>query len=160
MTTEGTMTEALADLAQKRQAYEQAKAALDAKRKAFDDEHRAEIEAVAEKKVLVDVVESAVRTQAVDCFKATGSTKPANGVEVKLWTVAVFDPDSAREWAMKNIPALMRLDEKAYEKLLKEVRDSDTLQALMGSMPGAITKDPRASIARDLSMYTALVTQE
>lgn len=146
------LTAELAALAKARADYEAAKAVLDAQRAAWEAEHQAEIDRVATLKHELAAREESAREAALQRYGETLDTKPVDGVEIKLYDTVTVDPDAATAWARTHMPALLVLDMRAYEKVLREVRSSKLLSGLM-TMPGDVVKTPKATLARDLSMY-------
>lgn len=153
------MSWAVGHLAETRQRYEQAKTSLDAKRATWEAEHQAEIDAVAAYKIQMERYEQVVRDQALEHFRATGEKKPHTAVEIKMWDEAQYNPAEAAGWCQFQMPALLVLDAKAYEKILRAVRDSKTLSDThLATMPGRVVDQPKVSIARDLSAYLPVLS--
>ena len=87
--------------------------------------------------------ESQVKALAVAMYQATGEKKPADGVQVKLFTTLNYDKEKAFHWACETGIAVMptALDVKAFEKIAKA-----TVIPFV-----TITEEPRPSIDSDLS---------
>lgn len=150
---ENSLKEQLVLLAATRKAHQEKKAELDALREAFNAQHA---ELVAEVDRLSGVQkesEETCRNLGLVVFHTTGNKKPFEGVEVKLWDVAAFNATEAEQWCRVNMPALLILNGKAYEKVLRERANSETLKAVLPDMPGDVTEEPKTSLGRDLSQY-------
>jgi hypothetical protein len=143
----------LRELAGRRQAYEKAKAEVDAKREAWEAENQPLLLSALAHKTALEHAEATTRTAVEKHYEDTGESKPAPGVEVKIVEVPVFEPADAAAWARQYMPGLLTLDEKAYGKVLREVTNSKTLTAVLPAMPGLMVADAKAYIARDLSAY-------
>lgn len=146
------LTAELAALAQARADYDAAKAALDAARAEWEAERQVEFDHVAALKRALETREEAAREAALRLYGETLETRPAEGVEIKLYDTVTVDPDAATAWARTHMPALLVLDMRAYEKVLREVHNSRLLSDLL-AMPGVVVKTPKATLARDLSLY-------
>ncbi|MFA5379444.1 MAG: hypothetical protein WC455_27050 [Dehalococcoidia bacterium] len=145
---------AVAHLADARQRHEAAKAKLDAAKAAWEAEHAAEIAETAQLKVLQERYDQVVRDQALEVFQQTGNNKPHAATEVKMWDVPQYAPNEAFNWCRSNMPALLVLDEAAYEKILRAVRASKTLtDTHLATMPGQVIEQPKVSISRNLTAY-------
>jgi hypothetical protein len=140
-------------LAQARLEFEQAKAELDAERKAFDERNAHLISKVESYRKELELRDNSLRDAVLDSFKIDENPKPHDGIEIKQVDSATFDKVAAHQWAISNAAALLTLDVKAYDKLLREVRGNKTLTAVFGSMPGEVVKEPKVYIAGDLSAY-------
>lgn len=119
--------------------------------KSDEDAIKAEIaerlQAVSEKRRNIEneiaTLETTIRNAAVALYSETGCKKPADGVEVKLFTECKMnDQDAARNWCFDNLPAALKLDTAKVEKYAKE----------FGDVPGVeiVTGIPRAQIASKL----------
>lgn len=143
----------LTELAAARQEYEQKKAELDALTNAFNDLHAELISKVDELNTVKKTHEETCRNLGLVEYHATGEKKPIDGVEVKLWDVTLFDPIEALQWCRVNMPALLMLNDKAYDKVLRERANSKNLRDALPDMPGQVAEEPKTSLARDLSQY-------
>lgn len=92
-------------------------------------------------------LEQEIRTTAVEVFEETNETDIAVGVKIKLFSTINYDVDEATEWAKNNAPMLMKLDTKAFEKIVKSSGASVQVRSL------EISKKPVATIAKDLSAW-------
>lgn len=93
----------------------------------------------------VDDKERQLRRDAVRAAYDTDNFEPPQGITLKHFTEVVYDPKVADTWARVNVPALMVLDTKTFEKA-----------ARAGTLPGApvqLVEDVRATIASDLSAH-------
>lgn len=140
-------------LALARSEYEEAKAKLDAARKAFDEQNAALIAEVETKRSNQETQDKIVRDLALGLFANDEIAKPIAGIEIKMVERTEFRYQDANMWAFENARALLALDTKAYDKLLREVRGNKTLTAVFGSMPGEVVKEAKVYIASDLSAY-------
>lgn len=116
-------------------------------------------EGKAEEKVLaqlafirqdIKAVEATIRGTALEHYDETGEKEPWPGVKIKLYTVVRYDPKTALAWAKENSPNLLALNKRAFERAAKS--------GLTGPM-GAVGKEPRAQIVRDLSEYLPTVAE-
>jgi len=104
--------------------------------------------AVAERRLQetqVAAKENLLREDAAQAAYGTDNFEPPAGITMKHFTQVVYDPKQADTWARVNVPALMVLDTKTFEKA-----------ARAGTLPGApvqLIEDVRATIASDLSQY-------
>jgi hypothetical protein len=147
------LTDLLSQLAQARIEAKAVEEKLAALKKAFEEQNAELIAEVNAKDLALQEIDHAVRENVMDMYGLNGEVKPAAGVEVKQMDKADFVPDAARAWAISNVAALLTLDTKAYDKLLREVRSNKTLTAVFGSMPGEVVKEPKVYVASDLSAY-------
>lgn len=91
---------------------------------------------------MVAGLEEQIRELAVAEFKSTGEKKPHEKVVVKIFkTFKINDAKKVWDWAFKNLPAALKLDEKKIEKYANE----------FGEVEGTETgEEPRAQIATEL----------
>lgn len=104
-------------------------------------EQRREYLAVA--KVDVKDAEADVRKAALAVYTENGDTAPHQTVRIKLFTVLEYDDSEAHAYARQNFPHALKLDKRAFEKVAKVIEPDFV----------TITKQPRATIARDLSEW-------
>jgi hypothetical protein len=101
---------------------------------------------VGETSATVSQMEEAVRSAALESFRADGNKKPHPAVSIKIFqTTKILDEDAAREWCFANFRPALKLDAKTFEKAAKD-----------GNVPAelvTIGEDPRAQIATDLDEY-------
>jgi len=93
----------------------------------------------------VDDKERQLRRDAAQAYRSDWSGDLPDGITIKKHTELVYDPKVADTWARVNVPALMVLDTRTFEKA-----------ARAGTLPGApvqLVEDVRATIASDLSAY-------
>lgn len=150
---ENSLKAQLTELAQARQHYNEKKSELDALRAEFETKHA---DLIAEVSTLSDaqkVAEGTCRDLGLVAYFTTQNKKPVAGVEIKLWDVATFDPLEALQWCRVNMPALLMLNAKTYEKVLRERANSKNLRDALPDMPGSVTEEPKTSLATDLSDY-------
>jgi hypothetical protein len=79
----------------------------------------------------------------VEAFDETGKTHPHPAVTIKQFTVLVYTADDALEYAREHLPQALKLDKHVFERVAKAAQPPFVL----------FTKEPRATIARDLSEY-------
>lgn len=151
----------MTQLAEARAQYERIKARHDDELTAWKAAHQAMIDEMEQAKAALDTAESAARDMALAAYAETEQTRPAPGVTIKLFDTVAVDSSEARTWALANMPVLLTLDMRAYEKVLREVSGSKLLTGLFGTMPGYVTQEPKATIDRDLSyLLPARTAQE
>ena len=85
-----------------------------------------------------------VRDTAVEHWSEDGETAPWEGVKVKMYTVVEYDRKEAEQWARVNAPYMLVLNKAAFEKAAK---------VNLTGLVAKLKKEPRATIARDLSWY-------
>jgi hypothetical protein len=89
----------------------------------------------------VEDATAAVRRAGVEAFEETGKTRPHPAVTIKQFTVLDYDEDEALLYARYNLPQALKLDRRVFERVAKAAQPYFV----------AISKEPRATIARDLS---------
>lgn len=146
-------------LAERRQKHAEAKARLDALRADFDKEHAALIAMESRLKAAANAVESTLRIAAVNAYHAVDEKDLIPGVSIKVYKVAEFDLNAALEWSKRNMPALLVLNTKAYEKVLTVRADHKGLQEALPDMPGKVGNTPKSNITGDLSAYLPAVKE-
>jgi hypothetical protein len=151
---------AVGHLADARQRYEQAKAALDAKRAAWEAEHQAEFDDLAALKTQMERYDQVVRDQALEAFRATAEKKPHPAVEIKIVESPLFDTPLAEDWARRNMPGLFVFNSKAYGQILRAWHESKTLAGVLPPMPGRMEAEPKAYISSNLSNYLPVMSDE
>ncbi len=85
-----------------------------------------------------------IRDTACEHWSEDGDKHPWPGVVVKMYTVVEYDPKEALAWAKVNAPSFLRLNKSAFEKAAK---------VNLTGLVAQVKKEPRATIARDLSQY-------
>ena len=90
-------------------------------------------------------LESDVRVRACEAFGETGIAKPAEGISIRLFTTLAYDLTAVTNWCRGIMPGLLMLDTKRFERMARE--------DLLPGAPVEIIKEPRATIATDLSAY-------
>lgn len=89
------------------------------------------------------VLESRIRELALESFALDQNKHPHEKIDIGLYTEAeVSDPAQAREWAFKNLPVALDLNETKVKNYAKDY----------GNVPGVIIKTevPRVKIATKL----------
>lgn len=83
------------------------------------------------------------RRLVLEGYEATGAKRPHPAAQIKLFTVLDYDYEAAVEFCQAAYPQGIKLDKRTFEKAARAL-----------SLPFVtVTKEPRASIARDLSEY-------
>jgi len=106
--------------------------------------------ACADASMLVDDLTAQVRQAALAAFEQTGDKKPNAAVQIKEYVLITYEDAAALEFCRKVAPNALKLDRRAFEKIAK-----------LGIEAGGqfapdfvtVTKEPRASIASDLSPW-------
>ncbi len=88
---------------------------------------------------------SKVRELALDNFYATENSRPAEGVQVKLFSKVEYAPNLALDWCIAHATKYLQLDTRAFEKAAPVLKD-------LGA-PVTLTREPRVSIGTDLSAW-------
>jgi hypothetical protein len=100
--------------------------------------------AVSEKNIVVRDLADFVRDRAVRLFVQDSTRKKLNSaVTIKEYTVLVYDSSDALEFARQHVPKALKLDKRTFEKAAR-VLEPDFV---------TVTKEPRATIASDLSAW-------
>jgi hypothetical protein len=94
-------------------------------------------------KLDVEDATAAVRRAGVEAFEESGKTRPHPAVQIKQYTVLDYDDAYALEYARQHLPQALKLDRRVFEKVAKAAQPDFV----------AISKEPRATISRDLSEY-------
>lgn len=91
--------------------------------------------------------EEAARVAVLAAYKESGKKSPGYGFSVRVRRDVEYDPELVRSWAFANMPALLKLDEKQFDR---------AVLAGVAICPHAdILETPQATIATDLSKYLA-----
>ena len=142
------MTDTLVRLAEARREMEAAKEQL-AERQAFLEDapiYHAVVFArdwLRESQEQIARLTTQLRLEALEVYEATGNKKPWPGVQIKMYTVVEFNEVEARNWCLEHADSFLKLDTTSFKK---------TAENLVGA-PVTITREPRISIASDLSQY-------
>lgn len=142
------LREAVQKLAVARSAEAAVKVVLQEKRDQFAAANAALLATEKEAKTAVAQAEADVQALSLAAYNADKSNKkPAEGVEIKLFTVYTYDPAKAFAWAKEKGMCLIpeKLDEAAFQKVAAATPDSVPFVT--------ITKEPKPTIAKDLSAY-------
>lgn len=95
----------------------------------------------------LDAAEEAARDAVLTAYKESGQKSPGYGFSVRVRRDVEYDPELVRSWAFANMPALLKLDEKQFDR---------AVLAGVAICPHAdILETPQATIATDLSKYLA-----
>lgn len=91
----------------------------------------------------VNKLEAEIREEALDEFKATGTKKPHESVQVQFYSIVKeYNEAAAREWCFQNFRPALTMDTKTFEKAVKD-----------GQIPDSIAQsdvEPRVKIATKL----------
>ena len=142
------MTDALRELAAARAELEAAKKQL-AERQATLEQvaiYHAVVLAkdwIRESQEQIAELTDQVRAEALAAFQETGNKQPWPGVQIKMYSKIEFSEEEARAWCFDYAGSLLKLDTRAFQRAAPALPDA----------PITITKEPRATIASDLSMY-------
>jgi hypothetical protein len=98
----------------------------------------------------VEDATAAVRRAGVEVFEETGMTRPHPAVQIKRYKVLDYDADEALNYARFYLPQALKLDRRIFEKIAVTLIE-EFAKAELDFV--AISKEPRATIARDLSEY-------
>ena len=144
------LQDALRELAWARKQHEIAKG--------YANAHQVQVEAMTAYKWLIEAkkqvsvlenaigdAESRVRVLALAEHALTGEYKPAEGVQVNLFSKVVYEHEDAWAWCAEHALKYLVLETKGFEKAAPVLRD-------LGA-PVQIEKEPRVSIATDLSAW-------
>lgn len=115
---ETTLKEHLRRVSLIRERFAKLKSELATKKKTFEEENADLYTGIAETAELVSLEESALRTEALKVYEATGQKKLDNGIGIRVKTVLEYRPDEALAWAKAHDLALT-LNQKAFEALAK-----------------------------------------
>ena len=147
-----TLNALVADLARLRAQEAEVDAEYKAALAEFEAEHADLIERRKEAKVRAAAADEVVRHTALMIYLSDVTNQaPHPAVKIKTVQKVAFAHEEAREWVGD---ALLELNEKAYDKLLREWADSAALASVF-TMPGRVIGDVKAYIDRDLSAYLA-----
>lgn len=135
-------------LAQMRSEYEEARSRVQAAKEAIAASKLGCDLAEAEEnvRVLAEFVEGAeqsVRNVALLEYQVDGNTDPHAAVKIKLYTVLDYEAAEALRYCREHLPQALKLDKRSFETAAKALV-LDFVQ---------IDKEPRATIARDLSVF-------
>ena len=130
-------------VAQARRQTAQAQAALTTVRAAFEQQHAEVIAAVTAAQARLEQAEEALRQATLAAYAGAGNKRPHPAVAVRVMTRLVYDPEGITAWARENLPAILVLDVKTFERVA---------QHLM--VPGVtVSAEPVATIAQDLTPW-------
>lgn len=104
----------------------------------------------AEKKEIkakIEMVRDHVKTYAEGLYQSEGDKKPADGVEVRIYTKYEYDPELALDYCKQALPLALKLDTKTFEKYVKGVQEVKPLPFV------EVIEDPRVMISSDLTEY-------
>ena len=110
------LKEQMTQLAEARDQYERIKALHDKKLAEWKAANESLIEEMEQAKTALDTAESVARDMALAAYAETEQTRPAPGVTIKLFDTVAVEPAEARTWALANMPVLLALDMRAYER--------------------------------------------
>ena len=93
--------------------------------------------------------EIGVRAIGRNIFRETGDKMPHPAVKIKMYAALDYTDEDAIEYAREHLPKALRLIKRTFEKAAK-VLELDFVTA---------RKEPRVTIARDLSEYLPIVEE-
>lgn len=132
-------------VAQVRRQTAQAQATLTTARIAFEQQHAEVIAAVTAAQAQQERAEEALRQATLAAYASAGNKRPHRAVAVRVMTRLVYDLGAITAWARENLPAILVLDVKTFERV-----------APHHQVPGVtVSAEPVATIARDLTPWHA-----
>lgn len=124
---------------------------LKARLKAMQDRFEARLapfrDQMRELEYEVTVQETMARDLALELYERDGDKDVGCGLKVRVVRVVKYDPDEARSWALTSAEDLLILDNKRFEK---GVRDG-----VITSAPAEVVETPQVTIAADLAQALA-----
>jgi len=155
MTDRPTLDELLQDLARCRHSVETQKAYIEAIQEEIDAAFGARLTVARERLLRAQVkltdCDQVVRDRAVQTFQQTGDKKPSAAVQIKEYTVLVYDEDVALEFCRTSMPDVLKLDKRLFEKVARTLKELPVAKPDLDFV--TVTVEPRASIASDLSAW-------
>lgn len=139
-------------LAQARATEDELKRDYDTAYEAFKAAHAGLIDRLSTAKNHRSNLEDSLRTSAEALYEDTGDKAPHEAIEIKMFDGVVVEPDAARAWCLVNMPALLQLDLRAYEKVRREVENSKLLSDIL-TMPGLIVTTAKATVKTNLAPW-------
>lgn len=129
----------------KRVALESAAVTLRRVTDEFNASNASLITMVANLKRDVSTAESDLKALAAAEYKRTGSTRPIDGVLIKIFSAPEFNEVEAQAWCRESLPGLFETVEtwnrEAFVQLIK---------ASYPNIPGKLVDDPRPEISKTL----------
>lgn len=93
----------------------------------------------------LEEIDTKLREVALDVYQQTQDAKPLGSrvVQIKLYTTVDYDDADALEHARLHLPTCVKLDARKFKKLAPD----------LGLDFVTVGKEPRATVARDLSQF-------
>ncbi len=150
MQTNRALQDALRELAEARKQYGIAREHAEEKRRRLEalTEFQGVLDAneqMSDTAVAVGAAEYKVRALALAEHALSGDVRPAEGVQVKLFSKVVYEPEDAWAWCTEHALKYLVLDTKVFEKAAPVLRD-------LGA-PVELTKEARVQIATNLDLW-------
>ena len=98
-------------------------------------------------KISLEELTKQIHQATIDAYEATGNKKPFDGVGIREVTKYDYEEKAAVEWAKANMPAILTVDKKKFEKVISVMQESDLPEYIK------VYKQPQPTISADLSMY-------
>jgi hypothetical protein len=126
-----------------RQQTAQAESTLKTARSAWEQDHAALFTTVEEARTAQEAAEAALRQAVLTIFAQDGNKHPHPATGVRVTSHLVYDAQSITEWARENLPAVLVLDVKTFERVAPHLM-----------VPGvSMVEEPIATIAQDLAAW-------
>jgi len=148
--TTNQLTNDLLEVAVLRFKLQQAKGTLATAQEQFAASHAGLIAEIQDLEASVYETEKRLKGDTLLHFQTTGTKKPCDGLEVKVFKVLDYNAHDALVWSKRHPDkGLLQLDRKLYDKLLKIARENDLPD--WADAPGTVVEEPRVQIAVDLT---------
>ena len=129
-----------------RSKHEHEAASFAALKAEFFARHAPLIERVATLKRVSDAAEADLKALALAEHRRSGSTRPVDGVLIKMFKVPQYSETEAQAWSRESLPGLFEVVETwnraAFEQLIKTGYPN---------IPGALVDEPRPEISKKLT---------
>lgn len=120
-----------------------AETTLKAVRSAWEQDHVTLLATVEEARAAQEAAEAALRQAVLAIFAQEGNKHPHPATGVRVTSRLVYDAQTITEWARENLPAVLVLDVKTFERVAPHLM-----------VPGVSTvEEPIATIAQDLATW-------
>ncbi len=112
-------------------------------RSAWEQDHIVLLTTVEEARAAQEAAEAALRQAVLAIFTQDGNKHPHPATGVRVTNRLVYDPQAITTWARENLPAVLVLDVKTFERVAPHLM-----------VPGVSTvEEPIATIAQDLAAW-------
>lgn len=126
-----------------RQQTARAETTLKAARSTWEQDHTALFTTVEEARAAQESAEVALRQAVLAIFAQDGNKHPHPATGVRVTSRLVYDPQAVTAWARENLPAVLVLDVKTFERVAPHLL-----------VPGvSAVEEPIATIAQDLAPW-------